>query len=121
MTATPEAGRSLYWLLHRINDRDVHRDPDLRYRAYTGNRLRDGRYETEDVTDRVEALNMPHRNGNGNWRPPLVRLVGDHVELTTAGEEIRAREARRSGSSNAAAQTRKARRAAAPLFQPAAA
>ncbi len=121
MTATPGAGRSLYWLLHRINDRDVHRDPDLRYRAYTGNRNRDGSYETEDVTDRVEALNLPQRNGNGNWMPPLVRLVGDHVALTTAGEEIRKREARRSGAENNAAQTRRARRAAAPVFQSAAA
>ncbi len=120
MTA-PSGGRSLYWLLHRIDDRDVHRDMDWRYRAYTGNRNPDGSYETEDVTDEVEALSEPHRNGRGDWRPPLVRLRGDHVELTTAGEEIRAREARRSGASNTAAQTRKARRAAAPLFQTAAA
>ncbi len=121
MTTIPSAGRSLYWLLHRIDDRDVHRDPDLRYRAYTGNRNPDGTYETEDVTDQVEALNLPSRNGNGRWTPPLVRLRGDHVELTTAGEEIRDREARRYGASNTAAQTRKARRAAAPLFQTAAA
>jgi hypothetical protein len=121
MTATPGAGRSLYWLLHRIDATDVHRDPDLRYRAYTGNTNPDGTYEVEDVTDQVEALNLPSCNGNGRWTPPLVRLRGDHVELTTAGEEIRKREARRSGAMSDAARTRKARRAAVPLFQPAAA
>ncbi len=110
--------RPLGWLLHRITEHDVQRDPDLRYRAFTGNTSRGGVFERVDVTDDVEALNLPARNGRGHWTPPLVRLRGDHVELTTAGQEIYARETRKLGVKNTWAQGRKTRQAAAvPVFQ----
>lgn len=116
----PDNPADLAWLLGKIRDHDVDRNPEtFRYRLFVDDR-RDPA-ATVDCTDRVEALSEPTRDGRGAVTPPLVRLLRNGlVELTADGQARLDRELGKITRRSARDSARRAdRKAAAPVFQPA--